>query len=120
MWVPSVTPGIIGVLFRGRGMTDPVGPRPHLAGRRVVLLIEARGLPTAEVCHKPPHQNVTESGVVDHLDKKAVRDSIECLRDIHSYGHCTARDLRLLKTNTNKVEMRNRAEKVECLVLKPC
>ena len=52
-------------------------PRPHLAGRPVVQLIEARGHPAAEVCNKPPHQIVTESEVVDHLDKEAVRDRVE-------------------------------------------
>ena len=34
-------------------MTDPCGTRVlHLAGRRVVLLVEARGFPAAELCHK--------------------------------------------------------------------
>ena len=31
----------------------------------------------------PPHQIVTESGAVDHLDKEAVRDRVERLRDAH-------------------------------------
>ena len=69
--------------------------RPQLGGRRVVLLIEARGLPATDVCHKPPHQIVTESGAVDHLDKEEVRDRLERIRDIHRYGYCSARKLTL-------------------------
>ena len=44
-------------------------PRPYLAGRRVVLLVEARRHPGAEVHLKPYNQIV----LVDHLNKKAVR-----------------------------------------------
>ena len=40
----------------------PVGPPPlpHLAERRVVLLVEARRLPAVDVRHKPSDQIVTE------------------------------------------------------------
>ena len=64
-------------------MTDP---RPHLMGRRVVLLVKARRLPAAEVHHEPSDQIVTESGAVDHFDEEAVGDGVKCLRDVHSYG----------------------------------
>ena len=40
-------------------------PRPHMGGRRVVLLVKARGLLATGVCHKPCHQIVSESGAVD-------------------------------------------------------
>ena len=62
-------------------------PHPHLAGKRVLLLIEARGLPVAEVCLKPPHQIVMESRAVDRLDKEAVKDCVERLRDVHRHGY---------------------------------
>ena len=39
-------------------------PRPHMAERRVVLLVKVRGLPATEVRHKPSHQIVSESGAV--------------------------------------------------------
>ena len=31
----------------------PVSPPPAAGGKRMVLLIKARGLPTLEICHKP-------------------------------------------------------------------
>ena len=61
-------------------------PRPHLAGRRVVLR------------HKPPDQIVAESGAVDHLYEKAVGDGVEHLRDVHSDGYGSARGLCWLKS----------------------
>ena len=53
------------------------GPRQDLARRRVALLIEARGLQASEA-FKPPHQIVTKSGAMGHLDYEAVRDQVEC------------------------------------------
>ena len=71
--------------------------RPHLAGSWVVLLVKARGLPAAEVCHKPPNQIGLELGAVDHLDKEAVRDRVERLRDVHRYCYWSARGLTLVE-----------------------
>ena len=71
-------------------------PRPQLAGRQMVLLVKARGLPASEVCHKPSHQIVSESGAVDHLNKKAVWNRVKRLRDVHPYDDCFARGLTLV------------------------
>ena len=79
----------------GRFLWDP---RPHLAGKQVVLLVEAWGLPAAEVGHKPSNQIVSESGAVDHLDEEVVRDRVKHLRDVHRYGYCSARGLALVET----------------------
>ena len=62
-----------------------------------MLLVKARGLPAAEVCHKPPYQIVSESGAVDHLDEEAVRELVQCFRDVHGYGYCSARGLTLVE-----------------------
>ena len=56
-----------------------------------MLLVKARRLPAAEVCHKPSDQVVAESGAVDHLDEEEVRDDVERLRDVHLYGYDSAR-----------------------------
>ena len=72
-------------------------PHQHLAGRRVVLLVEARRLPAAEVRHEPSNQVVAESGAVDHLDEEGVRDCVECFRDVHHYGYGSARGLTFVK-----------------------
>ena len=57
----------------GDEMTEPCGtPCLHLAGRRAVLLVKARGLPAAEVCHQPSDQVVSESEAVDHIYKDKV------------------------------------------------
>ena len=93
-------------------------PRPHLAGRQVVLLIKARGLPAAEVPHKPPHQVVSESGAVDPLDEEAMRISDEHLQDVHRYG--SARGFVLVEARDTLAEIESRVETVECLSLKPC
>ena len=61
-------------------------PYPYLVGRRVRLLVKARGPPAAEVYHKPSNQIVLESGAVDHLNEEAVRDRIKCLRDFQRCG----------------------------------
>ena len=73
----------------GRGWI-PVIPPPDPGGKASGVPILARGFPAAEVCHKPPHQIVAESGAVDHLDKEALRDIVERLRDVHRYGDCSA------------------------------
>ena len=90
-------------------------PRPHLARRRMVLLIEARGLSATKVCHKPPHQIVSMSGAVDHLNKEAMTDCVECHRDVYRYSYCSARG-----PETTLAELGSWAESVECLGLKPC
>ena len=72
-------------------------PRPHLTGRRVVLLVKARGLPVAEVLHKPPHHFLSESGAVDLLDEDAVRNGVERLWDVYLYGYGSARWLALVE-----------------------
>ena len=72
-------------------------PRLHLAGMRVVLLVRARRLPATEVRREPSKQVVTESGAVDQLDKEAVGDGVERLRDVHRYGYGPARGLLLVK-----------------------
>ena len=62
------------------GWGDDGSPsRPYLAGRRVVLLVEAQGLPTAKVRNKPCDQVGIESGALGHLNEEAVRDNIERL-----------------------------------------
>ena len=50
-------------------------PCPHLAGRRVVLMVEALGLPATEVCHKKSNQFV--SVAADHLDKEVSTAMVE-------------------------------------------
>ena len=67
-----------------------------LCDRRVVLLVEARRLPAAEVHHKPSDQVVAESGVVDHVDEEAVRDCVDTL-NLHCYGYGSARGLALIE-----------------------
>ena len=82
-----------------RPLWDPDPARsPHwLAGRRVVLLVDERHLPAAEVHHEPSNQVMAESGEMDHLNEEAVRDCVEWLRDIHRYGYGSARWLTLVK-----------------------
>ena len=75
-----------------------MGPHPHMAGMRVVLLVEAQAFPATEVCYKPSNQIVSELGAVDYRDEEAVRDSIERLRDVHRYGFCSAMGLTLVET----------------------
>ena len=72
-------------------------PRPHLAGRRVVLLVKAQLLPVTEVRHEPSGQVVAESGAMDDLNEEAVRDCIECLRDVHRYCYGSAMGLALVE-----------------------
>ena len=101
---------------------SPWNPLPHLARRRDVLLIEARGgLPATEVCHKPPYQIVFEFGAVVHLDKEAVIDRVERLRDVHRYGcYYSARRLTLTETRNHPSINGKHSEAGECLGLKPC
>ena len=73
------------------------GPQ-YMAGRRVLLLVKARGLPAAEVYHNPSNQIVSESWGVDHLDEEAVRDRIKRLRDVYRYGYCSDKRLTLVET----------------------
>ena len=73
-------------------------PRLHLAGRRVMLLVETYGFPAAELCHKPSKQIVSESRVVDHLNEEAVRNHVKRPQDVHCYCYCSARGLTLVKT----------------------
>ena len=73
-------------------------PHPHLTGWRVVLLIEARGLPAAKVCHKSPHQILMESGVMDNFDKEAVRHCVERLRNLNRYGYYSAKGITLVES----------------------
>ena len=99
-------------------MTESCGlwnPRPHRVGRRMVLLVKARGLPAAEVCHKPYNQDVSESRAVDHLNEEAVRTVS------NAFGRSTAMEIVLvggfhwLKPETTVAEIESRAEEVECL-----
>ena len=76
-------------------------PRPHLVGRLVVGLIEARDLSVAEVCQKPTSQIVTQSEAVDHLDKETVRDCVELFRDVHRYGYCSAKGVTLVEARNH-------------------
>ena len=64
----------------------------------MVLLIEARCFSATEVSHEPPHQIVSESRGVDHLNEEAVRNRVERLRDAHRYGYSSARGLTLIET----------------------
>ena len=62
-------------------------PRLHLAGMRVVLLVQARRLPAAEVCHKLSDQIEAELGAVDHLYEEAMGDNVKRLRHV-ARGAC--------------------------------
>ena len=88
--------------WRGLGRYGTLwDPHPHLAGRRVVLLVEARHLPVAEVGMPRPTSHLTrlwqESRGVDHLDEEVVGDVVDCLRDVHSYSYGSARGLALIE-----------------------
>ena len=85
-----------------------------------MLLIKARGLPAAELRHKPAHQVVSESGAVGHLDEEAVGSSVECLEMSNVMAMVLLGGLCWLKPETTLAEMGSRAEAVECLGLKPC
>ena len=74
-----------------------MGLQPAPGGKARCAADGGRGPPAAEVCHEPPHQIVSESGAVDHLDDEAVRYCVECLRDVHRYGYCSARGLTLVE-----------------------
>ena len=43
----------------------------------MVLLVEARRLPAAEVRHEPSDKIVAESGAVDHLNEETVSNAFE-------------------------------------------
>ena len=94
----------------------PVGPPPAPGVEASVLLIEPRGLQAVEVCHKPPHQIVMESGAVDNFDKEAVSNAFEIST---AMAIVLLGGLRWLKPETTLAEMGSRAEAVECLGLKP-
>ena len=85
-----------------------------------MLLIKARGLPAAELRHKPAHQVVSESAAVGHLDEEAVGSSVECLEMSTVMAMVLLGGLCWLKPETTLAEMGSRAEAVECLGLKPC
>ena len=96
---------------RAGEVTDPCcNPRPHLAGRRTVLLVNTRGLPAVEVCHQSPNQIVSESGAVDQLNKEAVWHRVESLRDVQEA-------LRWLKPGTTLAEIVSWAEVVVVVVI---
>ena len=73
-------------------------PHPHLAGRRVVLLVKAWRLSAAEVRHEPTDQVVAESGAVDLFDEEAVSNAYEMST---AMAMVLLRGLRLLKPETN-------------------
>ena len=44
---------------------------------------------------------MTQSGAVDHLNNEVVRDYVERLRDVHSYGCFSARGLTMVKARNH-------------------
>ena len=82
-----------------------------------LCLVKTQNLPTADVCHKPSNQIVSEEGAVDHPNKEVVRSVAKVFEIPTAMAIVLLGGLRWLKSETTLAEMGSRAEVVECFGL---